>query len=484
MSSSELSFDDYPSSYEDGDIPAGSVGSHSEDESEDPPSDSESDASSSPPPPKRNAKPRASPVRGRKGKPKSTPGLRLGKPKNYKKPQSQQLERDASPKRVGISAPPKTDKSMSAQWCYTLNSPERPDIKRLRHLFDQEKLKITYHIFQVERGESGTQHCQGYICFATRKRLQTVKTLLGSNPHLEVTWGTPTQASDYCRDPAKRDPDFADFLYERGELPIAVNQSGARNDLLEIQALLDAGTPIHVVAGTHFPTWTRCYKAFDLYRTQFVQKPRSSKSIMFVFFGEPGTGKSAAAHIFSRSFTVPPGSGGTAWFDGYDADCHQTVIFDEFHGGRCSWSELLRLTDRYPMTVNSKGSHLQFSPRCMVFTSNTSPESWYSSEKIPDKTPLTRRIDYQWEYWAIGSKFLHEGVAKALDVCLEKHKMTIFDIQSIMQCQKGDPTVHPHFARMIGFDVTVGKLCNVYYALRVIKEEAQPDLEDLFEDTD
>lgn len=368
--------------------------------------------------------------------------------------------RDRSPRRprpgAAKSAPrrPITDRSMSKQWCYTLNSPTRRAVQNLRTVRHSTKPAVEYHVFQLETGASGTLHVQGFICLAKRAQLSTVKTLLGGNPHLEPTLGTPAQAAAYCKDPAKRDPRHADFCYEWGTMPKESNGQGQRNDIAAFKASLDAGTPMGVLVHEQFSTWVRHYKAFDKYRTEFVHKPRSEKSIVFVFDGETGCGKSAAAFAFKGAFPVPPGSSNTTWFDGYDPDVNPTVIFDDMHGGRVSWTELLRLTDKYPMTVNSKGAHIQFRPRAIVFTSNSEPVDWYKHEVIPDKGPFLRRIDFHWRYYKADTKILAQQVVDAANQTALALK---FDLQGICECIKGDPTVHPHYNRYIPFECALGQ---------------------------
>lgn len=336
---------------------------------------------------------------------------------------------------------PATPKSMSKQWCYTLNNPTRQTVPRLRSIDSTSIPSCTYHVFQLEVGQSGTLHCQGFICFATRVRMSTVKTLLGGNPHLEIARGTPQQAADYCRDPTKRDPRHPDAVHEYGTMPPARN-AGQRTDLTALQTLLDGGATSEQVARQDFPSWIRYNKSIDKYRTDFVQQPRNRKSLIFVFVGETGTGKSNAAYAFTDIFPVPPGSSGTTWFDGYDPDRHQSVLMEEFHGGRCSWTELLRLTDQYPMTVNSKGSHLQFSPEAIVFTSNSTPTEWYPN--IPDKGPFLRRIDVMWEYFATDTKKLPPAVLQKFgDLAVASEQ----SFHSIAVCLKGDPAFHPHANR-------------------------------------
>lgn len=285
---------------------------------------------------------------------------------------------------------------------------------------------------------------------------------------MEITRGTPSEAADYCKRPEKRHPKYRDFVHEFGVLPAG---RGARTDLVELQALLDAGATSRVIATTDFSNWLRYSKALETYRNLFVQTPRKDKSFIFVFTGESGCGKSAAAYAFKDAFPVPSGSSGSTWFDGYDPDVHKVVVFDEFHGGRCSWTELLRLTDEYPMQVNTKGSHprltpgshLQFKPTVIVFTSNLEPESWYKTESVPDKAPLLRRIDYHWQYYKVDSKQLISAVTNAF---LALQEQTDFNYYGLAFCHKGDPDMHPHRKFYEPFDVVVGKETYQWFAIR------------------
>ncbi|QMW68834.1 replication-associated protein [Crucivirus-371] len=346
--------------------------------------------------------------------------------------------RDVSPVRNPHGQAPSKPNSMAKDWCYTLNSPSRDDLARLRGVSESNSPKVVYHVFQIERGAAGNLHIQGFICLASRVRMSTVKTLLGKAVHLEIRRGTPQQAADYCRDPTKRDPRHAGFLYEFGDLPDSPPGQGARSDLAAVQSLLDSHVPMATVAREHFNTWVKSYKAFDKYVTEFVSEPRKEKSLFFCFTGESGTGKSQAAYAFVDSFTVPPGSSGVAWFDGYDALRHKTVLFDEFSGSRCSWTELLRLTDKYAHTVNTKGSQTQFNPKALVFTSNSDPVDWYPN--IPEKLPLTRRIDSHWTYFRRDTKVLSPNIMQAVSAFELADNV---QYHAIVCCEKGDPTYHP-----------------------------------------
>jgi len=80
-------------------------------------------------------------------------------------------------------------------------------------------------LLKIELAESGTKHVQGFICSERRVRLSTVKKWLGSvepgttgRAHVEAIFeaSTPAQAAAYCKDPAKRHPDYHGFLFEKG----------------------------------------------------------------------------------------------------------------------------------------------------------------------------------------------------------------------------------------------------------------------------
>jgi len=92
---------------------------------------------------------------------------------------------------------------------------------------------ISLTISQIELGESGTKHVQGFICTERRVRLSTVKKWLGAvapgttgRAHVEAIFeaSTPTQAAAYCKDPAKRHPDYGGFLFEKGNTVLIIRR--------------------------------------------------------------------------------------------------------------------------------------------------------------------------------------------------------------------------------------------------------------------
>lgn len=94
------------------------------------------------------------------------------------------------------------------RWCFTYNNYTEDDVARLESLGGNlERSGLRYLVFGREVGESGTPHLQGYCIFTSRRRLRSLRELIGERGHFEVSRGTPQQASDYC----KKERNFIEF---------------------------------------------------------------------------------------------------------------------------------------------------------------------------------------------------------------------------------------------------------------------------------
>lgn len=226
---------------------------------------------------------------------------------------------------------------------------------------------------------TGREHWQGYLELKARQRLAGVKQVLGDPAvHLEPRKGSAIEASEYCsKDETRKAGTLPHELGERSTVT-----AGARQDLLAVKALLDKGSSELEIADAEFPTWARNFRAIERYK-RLQLEVRSWKTDLFIICGATGTGKSRICQeTYADAYWKPRGN----WWDGYDA--HETVIIDDFYGW-LPWDLLLRLTDRYPLTVETKGGSVQFVAKTIVITSNKSPGQWYRDEI--DKSPLKRR---------------------------------------------------------------------------------------------
>lgn len=352
--------------------------------------------------------------------------------------------------------------SMSAQWCYTLNNPTIAMVRELKSLRPGPQSSVQYHVFQIEVGESGTKHVQGYICFLSRKRFTTVKALLGEKVHLETTRGTPAEASGYCKDPAKRHPDHADFLFEKGDLPKPA--PGRRTDIIEIKRLIDEGKHPDAIAGEdeYFGSIRSAYRFYDHYYNSRVE-PRRKYPNALVLWGDSGAGKTLATALLRRAYFSPIGSSGSAWFNGYDPRQHRIVVFNEFHGSKCSLTELLQWLDNTPLMVNTKGGLVQFAPELLIFTSNLPPREWYGFDDAEKKLAhpyeaLERRLTHVWEYKKTPPN--PDIAARAQEKC--------DDIHGFAFCEKGNPKFHPNYSRFISLGDNI-------FAIPTMAEDLLPE---------
>lgn len=317
-------------------------------------------------------------------------------PIEYFSSSSRPPSRDASPDpppRRRPAAAKKASGPMSKGWCYTLNNYSNNDVLVLQALLAIPANAVAYHIFQPEMGAQGTPHIQGFIYFSARKRRSTVSGILPGAPHLEPNKGTPRQAADYCRKDDTRDPN-ADFgVFEAGECP--EHEQGKRNDLLAVKHLIDEGTHLWSIPDadeTLFATVSRNHRSLGIYESHKT-RGRDYKTALHIHEGSPGTYKSHAAQQYANSYALEHGNSG-AWFDGYEPNQHETIVADEFGGHFMPYTTLKRMTDRYPMNVETKGGRVAFRAKRLVITSNIPPENWYK-QPFPE---LERRITSWFSY--------------------------------------------------------------------------------------
>ncbi len=116
-------------------------------------------------------------------------------------------------------------------------------------------------------------------------------------------------------------------------------------------------------------------------------KPVGIEKCVFVLWGHTGTGKSHRAwERFPEAYAKDPR---TKWWTGYRGQ--EAVIVDEFRGG-IDVAHLLRWTDKYPVSVETKGSHIPLECKYVVFTSNIRPELWYPEVDPETLMALMRRL--------------------------------------------------------------------------------------------
>lgn len=256
--------------------------------------------------------------------------------------------------------------SRSRNYVFTVNYPEPGE----EIGFDDKYMKFL--VYQKEKGEQGNPHFQGYVVFKTSVTLATAKKRIHKKAHLEVRKGTHEQAKEYC---IKGDTRL-DGPWMYGVEPA----QGKRNDLVAVKKCLDDGGKLSDVAEEHFGVFMRYHKGLSLYMS-LKQKKRDFISYTKVFFGPPGSGKTrrAVQECIERGrsyymLSPPNQSSGAVWWDGYAGQ--DAVIIDDFYGW-ITHQFMLRLCDRYPMQVQTKGGVANFLSKYIYITSNKFPSEWW-----------------------------------------------------------------------------------------------------------
>lgn len=272
-------------------------------------------------------------------------------------------------------------------WCFTLNNPSLNGPAYLNVC--ESHAHFRYVVFQLERGDNGTLHYQGYIEFTRPLRLSTLKKW-EAEAHFEPRAGTQEQAITYCTKEETR----VDGPWTAGEKG---KGSGARTDLTNAVSVFREGGLKRLR--------DECPETYIRYSTGFhrlassLLPPRLVPPEVHLFFGPPGCGKTRSFYdLYSTTGCVIPCTDGF-WFDGYESQ--DQVLLDDFDGRASKWGlhQLLRVIDRYPLSLPIKGSFTPFSPSIIFITTNHHPRDWYDWTNRNHQFPALQRRFTHVHWW-------------------------------------------------------------------------------------
>ncbi len=276
----------------------------------------------------------------------------------------------------------------SKYFMFTINNPNQP-LNLIPINFAEFGRIPKYAVYQLEIGEKGTPHLQGYICFEKKIKAQALSNLFGGKPHLEKRKGKHSEAKAYCMKEDTRHG--GPWIYGSDEgIP---EGQGARTDMIGLKRDLDEKHKLTVIADNHFALFLRYPKAIQMYKRLKADK-RDWVMEIITLIGGTGVGKTHWAYEhFPDLYAVPPTKQSGCYWDDYDGQ--ETVLIDEMYGNRFSHGFLLMLTDKYSFTVPNHGGSLTFNSKRIIFTSNADPDVWY--RKIYEEQsffdgPLYRRL--------------------------------------------------------------------------------------------
>jgi RNA helicase./Putative viral replication protein. len=249
-----------------------------------------------------------------------------------------------------INETPKKD-TQHRDWLFTINNPEQSEKELYDYLTALNHIK--YFTFQREKGEQGTEHYQGYLCYTVPKLFSTVKNLF-SEPnirpaaHLEPRKGTKIQAREYCQ---KQDTRIGDN-YEYGEF----TAEGERADLKQLKQLIEQGADDLELADTVTTAYASHLSFVDRHRERMIHQKfgkirRLNLEVTYIY-GETGLGKTRYVmdkYGDENVYRITNYDGNL--FDNYNNE--DVIVFEEFRS-QVRIDIMLNFLDVYPLRLPAR----------------------------------------------------------------------------------------------------------------------------------
>jgi len=268
--------------------------------------------------------------------------------------------------------------SRNREFCFTWFLGNNPDfVAMVAHLRTQWNLGLfKYLIFGHEVcPETKTKHLQGFMWLQHAKTFKSLeKKFPGIHLIEKSQYSTQQQNRTYC----SKEGDYEEYGTPQ--------EQGKRNDIHTIKNIInDGGTMVDVI---EYANSYQSLRTAELLM-KYIQPRRRWKTEVHWFFGPPASGKTQQAwELYPDAYTA---NENYKWWDGYDN--HKCVIIDDFRSTWCPFTYFLKLTDRYPFTVETKGGTRQFLADTIIITTPLSPlETFQQNATDEDLTQITRRI--------------------------------------------------------------------------------------------
>lgn len=264
-------------------------------------------------------------------------------------------------------------------WCFTVNNPGA-----WRPLW--QPTEMAYLCYEIERGEQGTEHVQGYVRFKTRKAFSTAKHLIANEAHLEPAKGTEEQNKEYCS--KEKNGTFT----EHGEYKPTegAKRQGQRSDLEVALKKLKEGTPKRQVFAEH-PNLLVKYPSGMEKAAEILMGPVPTQRDVHVtiLWGETGTGKSHRVRTaFPDAYCCVPEPVGT--FDNYSGQ--SVVIMDEFDPVNMPVHVWNCLADKWAYEIKCRYANKQARWTHLIVCSNWNPMTWYATALQSQRSAAERRM--------------------------------------------------------------------------------------------
>lgn len=272
--------------------------------------------------------------------------------------------------------------SRSRGWCFTINNYTDEDYQNAKELCNYGD----YGIIGIECGKEGTPHLQGYVYDKKRIYFNIIKEML-PRAHLEQARGSPKQNIEYC----SKENNFTEY----GEKP----QQRKRDDIEEFRDAIFANYTTRELL-MEFPMEMAKYnKFYELCKQSMLEEEaeKIDNPIITTIIGEPGIGKTKYVYDHHERKDIyklecGDGSSNSLFWNGYNGQ--SVILIDDFHNN-IKLDYMLRLLDRYPMQLSTKGSYTWKCAKYIYITSNIPVNEWYPYCPTIHRKALKRRITNQ-----------------------------------------------------------------------------------------
>jgi len=238
-------------------------------------------------------------------------------------------------------------------------------------------------------------HFQGFIQFKSQRSIASTEKKVHYNDPItgkSQRWiqvmrkdGTPVANETYCKKEGK---------WKEWGCPPTTNNQGARTDLYSMANDIMSGKikSLLEVAEINPMAVYQYGKGFkNLFELQLAKRKRTVKTEVIAYWGPSGTGKSYHALEAPGQEDVEIVFADAGFINGYSGE--DRVCFEEFDPKMMSRDTFLRITDKHRCKVNLKGSHSNWCPKVIFFTSNSNPAYWYAGTNGRPDEAVYRRFD-------------------------------------------------------------------------------------------
>lgn len=254
------------------------------------------------------------------------------------------------------------------RWTFVVNNPHTKDDAIPR--FNEETMY--YMRYQLEEGDEGTPHFQGWVWYKTKKRRK------------QVAKDFPYASLQSCRRSPEENDVYTSKPEGRLDGPWTFGKhgpsQGERTDLSKLyEQVWDTKKRMADIMYDCRKEAIRYHSGAKILRGYAFERARGNEwrqIKIVVIWGASRVGKTRWVHA-NYPDVYDMIAQGSKWLDMYDGE--EAIHFSDFSGG-CPYQMLLTLLDGWKEKRETKGGTTVLLHTTVIFSSNLKPENWYSDQ--------------------------------------------------------------------------------------------------------